>query len=93
MKLFLVELREIYTCGCEASPHWEITTMHVASNLLKALQYCKENVAELENGSHRHSWYAVCEHTLDLDNPVDGFIVGIYGINGPMENQPVDGYK
>lgn len=66
--------------------------MYVSDDLAKAVAYCEANLTELENGKYSHSWYAICEHLLNVDNAASGELVAIYGINGKMDEQPVRGY-
>lgn len=93
MEVFLVELREIYDPSEHMDEHWDMVTMFVGSTLDKALDYCATNVDELSDTESRLSWYAICKHTVDLDDIVDGELVALYGKYGKLDKQPCFGYN
>lgn len=93
MEVFLVELREIHDPSEYMDEHWDMVTMYVGSTLDKALDYCVANVGELRDDTSCLSWYAICKHTVDLDDAVDGELVALYGKYGKLDNQPCYGYN
>jgi len=91
-KVYLVELREDhYTIEgvCDPYPtysHEECTVMVVRSTLEKAIQYCIDNVNELEvpeSAKPDEAYFVVSEEIID-GSEFDCLVVYKHGVNGPI---------
>lgn len=92
MKVYVVEHRELPVKWGINSP-FNCVVMCVCSTIHHATKWCETNVSELSDGQDGTflSWFTIHPFILDSSEIVDEHFV-VYGINGIMETQPINGY-
>ena len=90
MNVYIVEHRTVLNTKDGVLVGVDCTVMYVASTLELAQQYCYDHLTEVGSKTDLEwSWFLITEDQVDGGHTR---IVGIFGPQGKLEQQPIYGY-